>query len=56
MVVATPAFMAWQAVANPDYLDFMLNTTTGQAGLAVIFVVVLLCIIFINAKIAAPIE
>lgn len=56
MVVATPAFMAWQAVANPDYLDFMTNTTTGQAGLAVIFVVVLLCIIFINAKIAAPIE
>ena len=56
MVVATPAFMAWQAVANPDYLDFMLNTTTGQIGLAVIFVVVLLCIIFINAKIAAPIE
>lgn len=56
MVVATPAFMAWQAVANPDYLDFMLNTTTGQAGLAVIFVVILLCIIFINAKIAAPIE
>lgn len=56
MVVATPAFMCWQAVANPDYLDFMLNTTTGQIGLAVIFVVVLLCIIFINAKIAAPIE
>lgn len=56
MVVATPAFMAWQAVANPDYLDFMLNTTTGQIGLAVIFVVVLLCIIFINAKIASPIE
>ena len=56
MVVATPAFMCWQAVANPDYLDFMLNTTTGQVGLAVIFVVVLLCIIFINAKIAAPIE
>ena len=56
MVVATPAFMCWQAVANPDYLDFMLNTTTGQIGLAVIFVVVLLCIIFINAKIAAPID
>lgn len=56
MVVATPAFMCWQAVANPDYLDFMLNTTTGQIGLAVIFVVVLLCVIFINAKIAAPIE
>lgn len=56
MVVATPAFMCWQAVANPDYLDFMLNTTTGQIGLAVIFVVVLLCIIFINAKIAVPIE
>lgn len=56
MVVATPAFMCWQSVANPDYLDFMLNTTTGQIGLAVIFVVVLLCIIFINAKIAAPIE
>lgn len=56
MVVATPAFMCWQAVANPDYLDFMLNTTTGQIGLAVIFVIVLLCIIFINAKIAAPIE
>lgn len=56
MVVATPAFMCWQAVANPDYLDFMLNTTTGQIGLTVIFVVVLLCIIFINAKIAAPID
>lgn len=56
MVVATPAFMCWQAVANPDYLDFMLNTTTGQVGLAVILVVILLCIIFINAKIAAPID
>lgn len=56
MVAATPAFMCWQAIANPDYLDFMLNTTTGQIGLAVIFVVVLLCIAFINAKIAAPLD
>lgn len=56
MVAATPAFMAWQALSNPDYLDFMLNTPTGQIGLTVIFVIVLLAIVFINAKIAAPID
>ena len=56
MVVATPAFMVWQSLSNPDYLDFMLNTTTGKIGIAVIFLVVLGSIIFINAKIAAPLD
>mgnify|MGYP006381830405 CR=1 FL=1 len=56
MVAATPAFMIWQGLSNPDYVDFMLNTTTGKIGLSVIFVVVLLCIVFINAKIASPID
>ena len=56
MVAATPGFMLWQAISNKEYVDFMINTTTGQVGVAVIFVVILLCIVFINAKIAAPIE
>lgn len=56
MVAMTPVFMIWQSVQDPSYLDFMLNDTIGQIGLTVIFVVLLICIVFINVKIGGPLE
>ena len=56
MVCATPIFMVYQSFASDGYLDFMINTPVGQAGLAGTLAVLLACIWFINAKIGAPIE
>lgn len=56
MVMATPVFMAYQSFGTEGYLDFMINHSVGQAGLAGIVLVLLACIWFINAKIGAPVE
>ena len=41
---------------SKSYIDFMLNTTFGKIGSAVILTVVIGCIWFINAKIASPLD
>lgn len=56
MVFATPAFMVYQSIQSEGYLDFMINNSVGQAGMAGIITILLLCIWFINAKIGAPID
>lgn len=56
MVFATPVFMVYQSFQAEGYLDFMLNNSVGQAGMAGIVTILLLCIWFINAKIGAPID
>ena len=56
MVGMTPVFMVWQSFQDPNYLDFMLNDTYGQIGIAAIFVILLGCVIFINIKIGGPLE
>lgn len=56
MVAATPVFMAYQSFATDGYLDFMLNDQMGQIGLAVVVLVLLACVWFINVKLGAPIE
>lgn len=56
VVGALPVLMFYQTTVDDTYLDFFLNTTIGQIGLAVILVVVVLSIIFINKKIAAPLD
>lgn len=56
MVGMTPVFMMWQSFQDPNYWNFMLNETMGQVGLTAIFVILLLCVVFINVKIGGPLE
>ena len=56
MVGMTPVFMLWQGLQDKSYWDYMLNEQLGQIGLTVIFVVLLLCVVFINVKIGGPLE
>lgn len=56
IVAALPLMMVYQASVDETYVDFFLNTTMGQFGLAAILIVTILSIIFINKKIAAPIH
>ena len=56
MVVVVPIFFVYQSFFTEGYLDFMLNTPTGQMGLAGSVALLLACIWFINVKLGAPIE
>lgn len=56
MLGAIPAMIAYQFMTSPDYIDFMLNTKTGQMGMSGIAIVMLGSFWFINKKIGAPIE
>lgn len=56
MLATIPVFAIYQTMTNPDYINFMTNTPTGQIGTTAIASVFLACIWFINAKIGAPIE
>ncbi|EGT3641087.1 TPA: type II secretion system F family protein [Clostridioides difficile] len=56
MVFAIPVLMLYQSFVSDGYLDFMINEKIGQIGLTGIFVSILLCVWFINAKIGAPLD
>lgn len=56
MLGAIPAMIGYQFVSSDDYVDFMLNTQTGQIGMSGIAIVMLVSFWFINTKIGAPIE
>lgn len=56
IVVALPILMLYQARVDDNYINFFMNTTLGQVGLAIILVVTILSIIFINKKIGAPLD
>lgn len=56
MLGAVPGMMAYQFAFSPEYVDFMLNTQTGQIGLSGIAIVMLGCFWFINKKIGAPLD
>ena len=56
VVAALPILMLYQSTVDENYIDFFLNTTIGQFGLAAILLVVVISIIFINKKISAPLD
>lgn len=56
IVAALPLLMLFQANVDENYVDFFLNTTLGQLGLAAIMGVTLLSVIFINKKIGGPLD
>lgn len=56
MASFVPIVMIYQMWSSKDYLDFMLTQTLGKIGLAGIVSVVVLAVVFINKKIAAPLD
>lgn len=56
MISSIPMFALYQSFTNETYLDFMLNTKTGQLGTAFISAVILGCMWLINTKIGGPID
>lgn len=51
-----PAVMLFQAVTSDMYVDFMFNTELGKGSFAVLLLIFVGSILFINKKIAAPID
>lgn len=56
MVGSIPGIVAYQCCTSKSYIDFMLNTTFGKVGSAIMLTAVIGCIWFINAKIASPLD
>jgi tight adherence protein B len=56
MLASIPMFAIYQIMTNDTYIDFMINTSMGKIGTAVIASVFMGCIWFVNAKIGAPLE
>lgn len=56
LLVTVPMMFLFGAFVMPGYLDFMLHTTMGRIGVAFVTMILLGCMWFINAKIAAPID
>jgi tight adherence protein B len=56
MLGSIPMFAIYQILTNENYIDFMINTTTGKIGTAIIASVFMGCIWFVNSKIGAPLE
>jgi tight adherence protein B len=56
MIIFIPVVVVYNALTNPDYINFMTTTTLGKIGTTVIFAVVAGCTWLVNTKISAPIE
>lgn len=51
-----PLFVVWQAMSNPDYIEFMTQTFIGKVGTAVILSVFFGSLWFVANKISAPLD
>lgn len=56
MIGSIPLVVLYQCFTSKDYVDFMINTTFGKVGSAIILTVVIGCVWFVNAKIASPLD
>lgn len=56
MVAAIPMLISYQIATSDSYVDFMLNTTPGKVGSAVICAIIMGSVWFINKKIGAPLD
>lgn len=56
MVSAIPMLIGYQAMTSDTYINFMLNTTIGKVGSAVIVGIIMGSIWFINTQIGKPID
>ncbi|PLS19685.1 hypothetical protein CVD28_04535 [Bacillus sp. M6-12] len=56
MLACIPMFAIYSALTNDTYIDFMINTSTGKIGTAVIASIFMGSIWFVNSKIGAPLE
>lgn len=56
MLGSIPVMILYQIAVSNNYLDFMLNNSVGKIGSAFIVGGIALCIWFVNAKIASPLE
>lgn len=56
MLGAIPMMIIYQIFTSDTYLDFMLHSTVGKIGSAVIVAIMMGAVWFINAKIGSPID
>lgn len=56
MVATIPIFFVFGAFAMPGYMDFMLFNILGKITMAVIVLIIIFSIWFINKKVAAPLD
>lgn len=56
MVAMVPIVGVYMATATDEYRDFFLKTTMGQTGLALVLLVLVFCVWFINRQIGKPLD
>jgi len=56
IIGAIPLFALWQMMSDPKYIDFMTGTFIGKIGTAVVVLIFMGAIWFVNNKLLAPLD